>query len=240
MITFSPLSHPGYRALLVTLLFAACFALGGCGEDEPKQRATFIELLEKNIMAKPGIRYTELTDAQKKEIGSTYVGQYELLATLHKDKTFDSKFSSMFSNMQKGLRPGPTGDMLPIVKSTRASMSEAEAFTESKLEELQTQKNALKQPDDLKVVYDKAFAKMVLAPLAAVVEVFQLATEALDASAALHEYLEQNPGAGEFSGNVLSPKKPEHEKKLRELLTEMNEKAQKVQEASKKLNSLIR
>lgn len=235
--------HPFYRPLLIVglllALAAVCLSFG-CGDNEPQQRAAFIALLEKNILAKSGIRYAKLTEEQRKQIGPAYAEQYDLLPALHDDKEFENYFSKIFSDVQKGLRPGPSEETLPLVKAGRETLEEAGAFIQKKQQALQAKRKSFSQPEDLKAVYDKAFDQMIDTPLNAVQEAFGYTRDALAASAALHEYILQNPGSAAFSGRMLTMHDPAHEKKLQELLEDMNKKAQKTQEGVKKLNSAIR
>lgn len=228
-------------ASVCLMLLAACCLLGGCGENEQEQRTAFMGLLEKNVMGKSGMRYTPLSDEQKKQLGSAYTEQYELLGSLHQDKELEEKFSAFQSAMMRGLTSsGTPEEKLGVIKQARASMDEAKALISGRLDDRTNKRNAFSQPEDLKALYDKAFAKVIGTPLTTMIEVFDLTSEALDAAAALNQYIVDNPGAADFSGGMLKIKEAKHEAKLKELLNDMNKKANAAQESARKLVSLVR
>ena len=117
--------------------------------------------------------------------------------------------------VQNVLKCGPSEQSLPVVTKSLEMLEEARNYIKQKQQELQGKREAFSQPEDLKAVYDKAFGKMVTTPLDAVQEAFADTMEALAASAALHNYILEHPGAGKFSGMILNIQDRPHGKKLK-------------------------
>jgi len=150
---FAPIS-----ALLIVV------GLSGCFDKEGDQRKAFIDFLQNTVM-RSGERLPTLTADQKKQFGP-FVSDYAILYA----------YSQQVNQaMDSGLRP--VVDSVNAIRAPQDYMTQREPLSQSNgalgvlSQQLQNAKmqadsahSALKQADDLKPVFDKAFAKVVTEP----------------------------------------------------------------------------
>jgi len=150
--------------LMIPVLFFLAVQLTACGDKEPDQRKAFIQFLQTTILP-GGERLPTLSDDQKKAFG-TYVSDYQVLLTFTQQYTQSINASLM-----------PVLDQINQIRvpqdylSHRGDLQQAAGALNllgPQIERLQKQADdaraALKQPDDLKLVYAQAYTKLVTQP----------------------------------------------------------------------------
>ncbi|MBK5143851.1 DUF3053 domain-containing protein [Budviciaceae bacterium BWR-B9] len=150
------------RFLAPLFALGLVFQLAGCGDNEPEQRKAFSEFLQTQVIDGTKIRLPELSKDQEKAFGN-YAKDYALLTN------FTSQLDGAFSGaMQSSMTELRTLNSMKAMVENREKVEKAQAETkavQAKLDGIVKQTAdsyaTMKLPEDLKVVYDKAYAKVV-------------------------------------------------------------------------------
>lgn len=226
-----------FRPFLL-LALALPLVLAACGSKEPEQRAAFTQFLQTRIVDKPGVRVPKLTEEEKKSFGD-YAAQYAVITDFN--AAMDASVKPMGNLMQKGAVRSLNDviarrDDIKTVQTALKDMSEALSKEQAKADAARAQ---LKQPDDLKAVYDKAYAKTVTVPAETFREVLPQISGTLDSSLKLAEYVEAHKAQIDLSGPMPKVQDPTVLAELNKLLQDLTAQAQKVQQAQTRLQAVM-
>lgn len=226
-----------FRPFLL-LALALPLVLAACGSKEPEQRAAFTQFLQTRIVDKPGVRVPKLTEEEKKSFGD-YAAQYAVITDFN--AAMDASVKPMGNLMQKGAVRSLNDviarrDDIKTVQTALKDMGEALTKEQAKADAARAQ---LKQPDDLKVVYDKAYAKTVTVPADMFREVLPQISGTLDSSLKVAEYVEAHKAQIDLSGSMPKVQDPTVLAELNKLLQDLTAQAQKVQQAQTRLQAVM-
>ena len=153
-------------AARIAAFVALAAALAACGDEEPAQRKAFIAFLQDINGA--GSHVLKPTAKDEKDFGP-YLQQYQIVLSYNADMRAATE--AMAAPRQN--RPRPAFHAVhhradaAAPQDLAAARQEVERFeheTQARLTEAKARRDGLKQPDDLKAVYDKAFNKLVTTP----------------------------------------------------------------------------
>lgn len=176
---------------VVTLLFAA--GLVACGDSEADQRKAFIGFLG-DINGRSGVHFLVPTPDDEKAFGP-YLQHYALIMTYDQDMKGPTE---NFTAQIMKLGYGPSSSPRTIEQMTAApqdlavakdAIEKMEQSIEARLAKINADRSALKQPEDLKAVYDKTFDKLVTAPTVAMENSAKALDVGIDASIKLADYV---------------------------------------------------
>ncbi len=229
------LSHRLF-VLASAVLLALCTA--GCFDKEPEQRHAFIEFLQKRIIDKPGLHIPILSDKEKADIGS-YADQYTIMNGFHHGLN-DAVSKDLARAIQIGSPRSIEDlvkhrDLLPIVRDGMEKMKMALDRIEA---EAGTAHKALKQPPDLKVVYDIAYERMVTQPASVFRELVPLIQSSLPAIEQLAAFLDEHRNAIEYRGGTPDSRDPVIRQKLAALMQNAAKSAEASNEGKRKLRAM--
>ncbi|MNF90502.1 hypothetical protein D3C84_730680 [compost metagenome] len=97
----------------------------------------------------------------------------------------------------------------------------------------------LKQPEDLKAVYDKAYDKTVSVPANTFLEVLPQIDSTLDSSLKVADYVTAHKAQIEINGPVVKVQDPKVQAELNALLHDLNAQAKTVQQAQARLQAVM-
>ncbi|MNS93894.1 hypothetical protein D3C72_1280920 [compost metagenome] len=226
-----------FRPFLM-LVAALPLMLAACGDKEPEQRAAFTQFLQTRIVDKPGVRVPKLTDDETKAFGD-YAAQYAVITDFNAG--MDASVKPLSGIMQKGAMRS-LGDIvsrrddLKTVKAALADMGEALKAQQAKADAAHAQ---LKQPADLKPVYDKAYEKTVSLPADTFRDVLPQLNATFDSSLKIADYVEANKAKIEITGPVVKVSDPAVQAELNQLLQDLNAQAKNVQQAQTRMQALM-
>ena len=190
--------------LLPLMMMALLLALSGCGDKEPEQRKAFIEFLQTRVLAKTQVAVPTLTDEETKAFGP-YASDYALLTDYHKG--MGNVFSASLGEVFAQFRGVNTVSSLMAKRDDLQKMAEQSASWKPVLVKLRADSEskhaALKQPDDLKVVYDQVWAKVIVAPGDAALQVATQVPEVLTLLVSQVDLLKQQGDKVTVSGNIV-------------------------------------
>lgn len=226
-----------FRPFLL-LALALPLVLAACGSKEPEQRAAFTQFLQTRIVDKPGVRVPKLTEEEKKSFGD-YAAHYAVITDFN--AAMDASVKPMGNLMQKGAVRSLNDviarrDDIKTVQGALKDMGEALGKEQAKADAARAQ---LKQPDDLKAVYDKAYAKTVTVPADTFREVLPQISGTLDSSLKVADYVEAHKAQIDLSGPMPKVQDPTVLAELNKLLQELTAQAQKVQAAQTRLQAVM-
>src|SRR5690242_13370560 len=176
---------------VMLLVFAAMLA--AWGNSEADQRKAFIGFLQ-DINNRPGIHFMVPTPNDEKAFGP-YLQHYAIILDFNRDMNAAMKdFTAQIVKL--GFGPNPNPRSIEQIAAAPADLTAAqdvaskmEQLIETRLAKLNADRAALKQPDDLKAVYDKTFDRLVTAPTLAMENYTKATGNGVDATTALVAYI---------------------------------------------------
>ncbi|PPA77025.1 DUF3053 domain-containing protein [Achromobacter spanius] len=226
-----------FRPFLL-LVAALPLVLAACGDKEPEQRAAFIQYLQTRIVDKPGVRVPKLTDEEQKSFGD-YAAHYAVITDFNAG--MDASVKPLSGIIQKGALRS-----LNDIVTRREDMKAAQQSLSDMgvaLKDQQTKADAahaqLKQPADLKTVYDKAYEKTVSLPADTFRDVLPQLNATFDSGLKIADYVEAHKAQIEISGPIVKVNDPAVQTELNQLLQNLNEQARNLQQAHTRMQALM-
>jgi hypothetical protein len=198
------------RAARSALCFLFAAALTSWGNSEADQRKAFIGFLQ-DINNRPGIHFLVPTANDEKAFGP-YLQHYAIILDFDKDmKGPMDDFTAQIVKLGYGPNPSPrTIEQIAAAPADLTAAKDAvdkmEQVIETRLAKITADRAALKQPDDLKAVYDKTFDKLVVAPTVAMENSIKALDSGIDATLALVNYINAHRAKLVVSGMQIQAK----------------------------------
>jgi hypothetical protein len=222
---------------------AACIALvaifvAGCN-DEPAQRKAFIEFLQTRIIDKPGLHVPHLTPDEEKSFGD-YAKQYAIITDFN-----DGLDRSIATPMQEAINRGAIRSIDDVVTrhadfiAARDGVAQLRAEIEKQLAVADAAHAALKQPDDLKPVFDKAYERDVTIPAKAFADIFPDLSQALTAVIDLGDFIQQHKDKVTINGMMLQTSDPALRPQLEALINAVTAKNEAINKAQEHLRTIM-
>ena len=190
------------------ILFAA--TLAAWGNSEADQRKAFIAFLQA-INNPPGA-HVLVPNANDEKAFGPYLQHYAII--LDFNKAMKSPTDDFMAQLIKlGYGPNPVPRTIEQMAAAPADLTAAkdvldkmEQGIETRLAKATADRAALKQPDDLKAVYDKTFDRLVTAPAVAMENSAKALDTGIDAALALVAYINAHRGKLAVSGMQIQAK----------------------------------
>jgi hypothetical protein len=226
-----------FRPFLV-LAAALPLMLAACGNKEPEQRAAFTQFLQTRIVDKPGVRVPLLTDVEKKSFGD-YAAQYAVITDFNAG--MDASVKPLSGIMQKGSMRS-LNDIVTRrddLKAVQASLNEMGVALKEQQAKADAARAQLKQPEDLKAVYDKAYEKTVSLPADTFRDVLPQLNATFDSSLKIADYVAAHAAQIDISGPIVKVQDPAVQTELNKLLQDLNAQAKNVQQAQTRMQAVM-
>lgn len=200
------LTRIGKRAglLLVTALMVV--QLTGCGDKQGDQRKAFIDFLQNTAM-RSGEHLPSLSESQKQSFGP-YVSDYAIIYGFSQQasKAVDQGIRPVVDELAAIHVPQDYLTRRDSLRQASGALTVVTQQVESAKLQADSAKAALKQPDDLKSVFDKAYDQVVTLPsnqltpqLTQLQSLSQSAVQAGDLLQAQGTHVSFNNGGVQFS-----------------------------------------
>jgi hypothetical protein len=225
----------GARAAALVLL--AVF-MAGCN-DEPSQRKAFIEFLQSRIIDKPGLHVPHLTPEEEKSFGD-YAKQYAVITGFN-----DGLDRSVAMPMQEAINRGAIRSIDDVVTrhadfvAARDGIAQLRGAIDKQLAAADAAHAALKQPDDLKPVFDKAYERDVTIPAKAFADIFPDLSQALSAIVDLGDFIEAHKDKVTINGTTFETSDPTLQPQLQALVTALIAKNEAIGAAQEHLRAVM-
>lgn len=204
-----------FVAMAAIMLLTAFVA--GCN-NEPAQRKAFIDFLQTRIIDKPGLHVPHLTPEEAASFGD-YAKQYAIITDFN-----DGLDKSVAQPMTAAINRGAVRSLDDVVTrhadfvAARDGVETLRNAVEKQLAAADAAHAALKQPDDLKAVFDKAYERDVTIPAKAFEDIFPDLSQALTAVVDLGDFIDQHKSAVSINGSALQTSDPALQPQLQALV----------------------
>lgn len=228
------------RAWALLLLVALGLALAACGNKEAEQRGAFIQFLQTRVLDKPGVRVPKPSEEQKASFGE-YAQHYAVIADFNEGMN-QSVSRPMNEIVAKGALRS-IGDVIARrddLKVAKDGVGTLRAALDQQLAKADAAHAALKQPEDLKAVYDKAYERTVTQPATTFKEVFPALDAVFDGAIRVADYMQQNKSKITVSGAAVTVSDPAVQKELGRMLQQLNQHSAAINDAQRKLQAMVR
>ena len=217
-----------------------CLALGACGDQEASQRKEFIEFLQTRILDKKGTHIPQLSGNQKEAFGR-YAGDYAVITD------FGTGNAGEPGNLQQRLNAvaakGAIHSMSDLATrredlvTVQTLVTEFDHALDQALAKAEAAKAQLKQPDDLKPVFDKAYERDVTQVAATLKSMLPPVQDMLAAALRLSDVIAAHKNRLEVGGMMITARDQKTLTALQPLLDDFNTKGQAVTALQQKLNA---
>jgi hypothetical protein len=204
----SPLTR-AFRAAMC-IVFAATLAGFSWGNSEADQRKAFIAFLQ-DINNRADV-HVLVPNANDEKAFGPYLQHYAIILDFNKDMSVSVQ-DFMAQMIKFGFGPNPNPRSIEQMAAAPADLTvlkgildKMEQGLETRLAKANADRAALKQPDDLKAVYDKTFDRLAAAPAMAFENYAKALDSGIDASVALVAYINAHRGKLVVSGMQIQAK----------------------------------
>lgn len=218
--------------VLLTALVTGC-------NDESAQRKAFIEFLQTRIIDKPGLHVPHLTQEETASFGD-YAKQYAIITDFN-----DGLDKSVAQPMAIAINRGAIRSLDDVVKrhadfvAARDGIGTLRDAIEKQLAAADAAHAALKQPDDLKAVFDKAYERDVTSPAKAFEDIFPDLSQALTAIVDLGDFIDLHKDKVSIVGNQLQTSDPALQPQLQALVDALLAKNDAIGKAQEHLRQVM-
>lgn len=224
----------------LSLLVAFGFALVACGNKEADQRKAFTTFLQTRVLDKPGIRVPTPSAEEKASFGD-YAQHYAVITDFNEgmNKSVGQPMTQLMA--KGGLRSiGDLASRRDDIKAAKDALVGLRTALDQQTANADAAHAQLKQPDDLKQVYDKAYDKTVTLPSTTFKEVFPALDTVFDSALTIGTYIEQNKSKIQISGGTISVTDPAVQAELNKMLQRLNSQSTAINAAQQKLQTVVR
>jgi hypothetical protein len=220
------------------LALALPLLLTACGSSEPDQRAAFKQFLQTRIIDKPGVHVPKLTPEESKSFGD-YTQHYAVITDFNSG--MDASIKPLNGFVQKGAFHS-LGDVIERrddLKTVQTGVNDLVAQLKQQLAKADTAHAQLKQPDDLKTVYDSAYDRTVTVPANTLLTVMPQVNGTFESGLKVADYVDAHKAQIQINGSVIQVTDPKVQAELNTLLQDLNAKAKVVQEAQTRMQAVL-
>lgn len=220
------------------LALALPLLLTACGSSEPDQRAAFKQFLQTRIIDKPGVHVPKLTPEESKSFGD-YTQHYAVITDFNSG--MDASIKPLNGFVQKGAFHS-LGDVIERrddLKTVQTGLNDLVVQLKQALAKADTAHAQLKQPDDLKTVYDSAYDRTVTVPANTLLTVMPQVNGTFESGLKVADYVDAHKAQIQINGSVIQVTDPKVQAELNTLLQDLNAKAKVVQEAQTRMQAVL-
>ncbi|QNK70912.1 DUF3053 domain-containing protein [Variovorax sp. PAMC26660] len=224
----------------LSLLVAFSFALVACGNKEAEQRTAFIAFLQTRVLDKPGLHVPTPTPEEKTSFGD-YAQHYAVITDFNEGMN-QSVSKPMGEVMAKGaLRSiADLASRRDDLKAAKEGLGGLRTALDQQVAKADAAHAQLKQPDDLKQVYDKAYERTVTMPATTFKDVFPALDTVFDSALTIGDFLQQNKSKIQVSGNSVTVTDPAVQAELNKMLQQLNGQSAAINAAQRKMQAMVR
>jgi hypothetical protein len=220
------------------LALALPLLLTACGSSEPDQRAAFKQFLQTRIIDKPGVHVPKLTPEESKSFGD-YTQHYAVITDFNAG--MDASMKPLNGFVQKGAfrSLGELIERRDDLKTAQTGLNDLVAQLKQEQAKADTAHAQLKQPDDLKTVYDSAYERTVTLPATTLLTVMPQVNGTLDSGLKVADYVDAHKAQIQINGSSIQVTDAKVQAELNTLLQDLNAKAKVVQEAQTRMQAVL-
>lgn len=213
--------------------------LAACGDSEPDQRAAFKQFLQTRILDKPGVRVPKPSAEETKAFGD-YASHYSVITD------FNSKMDASVKPLSELARKISVRSLNDVVehradyKAAQTGFDEMGQNLKQYKAEADTAHGQLKQPEDLKAVYDQAYDRTVSKPADTFLALLPQIDTAMASIEDVGNYIEAHKDQIDIKGAQITVQDPKVLEALNARLKTLNTQGQAVQQAQSHMQAVMR
>ena len=226
------------RLLVPFMALFLVLQLTGCGDKEADQRKAFIDFLQNTVM-RSGEHLPSLSEDQKQKFGN-YVSDYAIIYGFSQqvNKAVDSGLKPVVDELSAIRTPQDYLTRRDSLRQASGSLAVLNQQIQTAKTQADSSKATLKQPEDLKTVYDNVFNKVVTQPADALMPLLPtLQTLSQDVIQA-GDFLQQQGTRVTFNGSAVQFPTQEQASAYNTLMSNLSLNAQALNQAQSVLNSV--
>jgi hypothetical protein len=220
-------------------LCVALLALTACGNSEADQRKAFTDFLQTRILDRKGARVPQLTEDNKTAFGE-YAQHYAVITSFHEKMN-----ASVGPGISKVLAAGSFMSIGQVVSrkddivTARQTMADLRRGLDTAIADAEKARAALKQPADLKLIYDKAFDKIVTQPATAFRDIWPAVDATFDDILKFADFLNANQSKIKINGPIAEVSDQKLLTQFNAQVASMQKHSGDIQQAQRKLREVM-
>ena len=226
---------------LMLLVLCALFS-GACGRQEQEQRKFFIEFLETNVIAAAGMDRVWMSDAVRKKVGN-YGRHFDVIAMYSKE--LGDINARLAGEKTRIAAQGPVpvdrlGSERARIEQLVAAFSRSAQQVDAVKARADAAKAALKQPEDVRAAFDKAYEKEVSGYAVALLNLYAVQKDFYAEAARMGIFFEKHRDKMQIRNTTVTIDDQALVIEYNALQQSLQEKARKMQDALASGRSLAR
>lgn len=227
------------KGVATTLAVAVSVGLAGCGDHETEQRKAFVAFLQTRIIDKPGLHVPQLTADERTSFGP-YADQYAIITRFHQvmNESVSPKLAAAMSAgaiQSLGDLATRRGDL----ESAKTIIDQMAAALGDDVAQADRAHRELKQPPELKAVFDQAYDRLVTTAAVTFQSIVPVADKVFADALDLAGYLDRHKSTVTVAGPTLQVSDAATRTELNAKLQGLQASQQAVQAAQTRMQTLL-
>jgi hypothetical protein len=226
---------------LMLLVLCAPFA-GACGRQEQEQRKAFVEFLETHVRAAAGADRVWMSDAARKKVGN-YSRHFDVLAVYSKELgDINARLTGEKARIaaQGSVSMDKLGSERARIEQLAAAFARSAQQVDAAKARADAARAALKQPEDVRAAFDKAYEKEVSGYAVALLNLYAVQKDFYAEAARMGMFFEKHKEKIQIRNNTVTIDEQALVAEYNALQSSLQEKARKRQDALASGRSLAR
>jgi hypothetical protein len=205
--------------------------LTGCGDKEGEQRKAFSDFLQNTVM-RSGEHLPALSEDQKQRFGN-YTNDYAIIYNFSQqvNKAVDQGLRPVVDELSAIRVPQDYLTHRDTLRQTSGTLNMLAQQIQNAKNQADSSKAALKQPDDLKAVYDRIYAKVVTQPAASLMPLMPALQSLSQDVVQAGDFLQQQGARVSFNDNGVQFPTSQQASQYNTLMSNVAAKAQALTQA---------
>ncbi|CAH0245225.1 hypothetical protein WB66_20475 [bacteria symbiont BFo1 of Frankliniella occidentalis] len=223
------------RLLVPFMALFLVLQLTGCGDKEADQRKAFIDFLQNTAM-RSGEHLPSLSEDQKQKFGA-YVSDYAIIYGFSQqvNKAVDSGLKPVVDELSAIRTPQDYLTRRDSLRQASGSLGVLAQQIQAAKTQADSSKGALKQPEELKTVYDNVYNKVVTQPAASLAPLLPALQTLSQDAVQTGDFLQQQGTRVSFNGSTVQFPTQEQATQYNTLMSNLSANAQALPQAQSAL-----
>jgi hypothetical protein len=226
------------RWLAPVLALLVVMQLTACGDKEPEQRKAFIDYIQNTVM-RSGAKIPTLSEDQKQKFGN-YAGDYAILVGFSQQlsKSLDASLTPALDQINQIRTAQDYMSKRDTLQQSVGALNLLGQQIQSAKSQADTARTALKQPDDLKAVYNQAYDKIVTGPANALMPVIPTTASFVQDLVQVGDFLRAQGNQVAFNNNGVQFRTSQQATQYNTMMSNLVAKQQDLLNAQKIVSSI--
>lgn len=226
------------RWLAPVLALLVVMQLTACGDKEPEQRKAFIDYIQNTVM-RSGAKIPTLSEDQKQKFGN-YAGDYAILVGFSQQlsKSLDASLTPALDQINQIRTAQDYMSKRDTLQQSVGALNLLGQQIQSAKSQADTARTALKQPDDLKAVYNQAYDKIVTGPANALMPVIPTTASFVQDLVQVGDFLRAQGNQVAFNNNGVQFRTSQQATQYNTMMSNLVAKQQDLLNAQKIISSV--